>query len=172
MAHSDRFLDARGKGVEQGKPAADPALVFSEAMGQLCLGEVMPGLELAEHGRLLEQIPLTSVAGGGQHVEDGFAFIAVPDMGREGVPPTAPGCLQPQIAIDEGEAGVVGGHDENRNQLTIGSERDGESCEAAIIPDAGVGKSRIDMDDLDRLYKNRGVHVSPLPWPGEKSSHP
>lgn len=123
----------------------------------------MSSLELTEHGRLLEQIPLAPVSEGGQHVEDGFAFIAVPDMGREGVPPAAPGCLQPHVAVDEGETWMVGRHHKNRNQLTTGSERQGESGEPAIIPDAGVGKSRIQMDDLDKLGMNRGAHESPLP---------
>lgn len=37
MTQSDRFLHGWGKGVEKRKPAADPALVFSEALGQLYL---------------------------------------------------------------------------------------------------------------------------------------
>lgn len=123
----------------------------------------MPALELAEHGGLLKQIPLAPVACGGQHVDDGFAFIAGPDMGREGVPPAAPGRLQAHVAIDEGEAGVVGRHHENRDQLTIGSEREGESGEPALVSNAGVRETRLQMDDLDRLYMNLGAHVSLLP---------
>ena len=169
---SNEIHEVFGQGVIKRQPPGDPSLRASHHGGDPSLGELVVIVKLPHEGRLLEEIPLSTM-GTGEDLHEGLFFRTVPYLRHDRVAPTVYERLYPQVAVEQHHCPGDDHGDDLPDALDGGGER--KALFGAIYPRVGIAKVELPDPDLFNLPK-MPVHGHPIhlrkSLPGRRRSGP
>src|SRR4030066_2241974 len=108
-------------------------------------------VKLSNQGRLLDQIPFTTMSPS-QDLHQGLFFFAFPDLRHHGVSQAPPHRVHPQVAIDQDKGVHPLPQNDHRQDLPEALDRNGQGTKPLGPLDPRMSIAKINLGDLDLFH--------------------